>query len=120
MALVKNLSARLITIQAPHRNIAGADGRAAEARMGKGYMIRPAGKAVEVPDELLKGKWVEALIDGGDLAIVGESKTKVAAVEPEEAESEEDAIKAKLDELEIKYRSNASLSTLKKLLEEAE
>ena len=65
--LLKNNAARLITINGKFEN---------GARVAS-YKISPGNNpAVEVPDELCKNKFVESLIESGDLIEVKASKSE--------------------------------------------
>lgn len=84
--LLKNTTARLISINTKMKTQMGSDQKIISAEPGKVYDILPAGPAVKVPESHCKGKYVQAHLETGDLIAVDETKEdKTSAAKSAEA-----------------------------------
>lgn len=73
---LKNLTAALITINAPHtvlREDPENEKKVTDVVPGEAYDLMPAGPAVEVPDEVAKCNYVRNLHKAGEIEVSKES-----------------------------------------------
>lgn len=101
MTLLKNSTAKLITINTAMTIVKDENGKVTHAEPGKAYELFPAGESVEIPDEVVNTKYVKALIKSGDL---------VGGISVEEDEEDDDgvdkelvALREEADMLDIPY-----------------
>lgn len=77
---LKNLTAALITINAPHtllREDPERPEKVTEVVPGKAYNLMPAGPAVEVPDDVAKCDYVRGLHKLGEIEVAKEAEPVV-------------------------------------------
>lgn len=107
--LLKNNSRRLITLNEQMIVDRDADGGIVGARYPKKHLIKPASKAVEVPDEFKTVKFVQALIEDGSIAVIGDVVDADIVEETSGADDAFEVFKMSKDELEAFAKENFNI-----------
>jgi hypothetical protein len=117
MASIQNLSARLITLAEPNILKKNDDGKVMHVKSGKRYKLLPAGPDVEVPDEILKSRFVELLVEDDQVKIISEG----GEIDMDNLDASKlKELKAFAEDLGIEFDSNIRKADLINLIKEVD